>query len=222
MVPTMAKGMEDMTPLIKTTLIQFGEYIREAIAAFPDIVETIIGGPNETTGMPKGMALSALSGVGTLAPRTGGLNPYLGQVRGGTIPAGLQEVISNYYAKQNSGVPLDSSEDAHAKRVALQKIEDARVKRLQDLLKAKVSAQIRKDARAGVPQIAKTNLFGKKKAGQSQIMARNNLIRTIKRQKEILQQQRAKGTREGLLVNRVNNVRRYQQLLTNLLARYRF
>ncbi len=41
MVPTMAKGMEDMTPLITTTMEQFGSYIREAIKAIPSAVSNI-------------------------------------------------------------------------------------------------------------------------------------------------------------------------------------
>ncbi len=40
-IPTMQQGMKDMTPLINTTITQFGAYIREAIKALPEAVGNI-------------------------------------------------------------------------------------------------------------------------------------------------------------------------------------
>ncbi len=62
MVPTMQQGMEDMTPLIHTTITQFGSYIREAIKAFPEAIGNIFNqsyqGPDNPYGNITNVRLS--------------------------------------------------------------------------------------------------------------------------------------------------------------------
>ncbi len=43
-IPTIQKSMEDMSPLVRTIMVQFGEYIAEAVKAFPEALGAIAGG----------------------------------------------------------------------------------------------------------------------------------------------------------------------------------
>ncbi len=88
--------------------------------------------------------------------------------------------------------------------------EQARQKQLQHEMelreKAKLAVELRKTVQP-TPQIAKTNLTGKKKAGPSQMRERKKLITLIA---------------QSVKLGNAQHVRILQQKLVNLLARYRF
>ncbi len=179
MVPTMQQGMEDMTPLIKTTIEQFGSYIREAIAAFPQAVQNVFEAPeNKLVNPAGGYAVSALSGIGTLAPRSG-LQQFMKTSRGGTIPAGL--TYDEYLRLTGQSRTADVNTDAFRKEAAR---EQARFERDKQLLERKKIALIRADARkldVSKFQRRRGVSFTKRKAGQSQRMEKARLIIQIQR-----------------------------------------
>ncbi len=186
MVPTMAQGMKDMTPLITTTIEQFGSYIREAIAAFPQAVQNVFEDPNENklVNPAGGFAVSALAGVGTLSTFRPGLTKYMSQVRGGTIPAGL--TYDEYLRLTGQSRTADVNTDAFRKEAAR---EQARFERDKRLLERQHIAQIRTDARkADVSkfQRRRSSSFIKRKAGQSQKLERSRLITFVNKQRGYL------------------------------------
>ncbi len=81
--------------------------------------------------------------------------------------------------------------------------------------KKKLSVELLK-TKQPVPQI-RQGVIGKKKAGQSQVIERLKLIREIQRLSSGLSKQSGSNVRNYSLA-----LRRNQQLLVNLLARYRF
>ncbi len=202
MVPTMQQGMADMSPLITTTIEQFGTYIAKAIDAFPKAVQNILGTPG---------------GEFANVPTSGGSQ--------GNLPPEMMAFL--HYFKKVSDVtkvtvpsfPLPAEEKSHAQRLAIQKIEDARVKRLQQLLEAKKNATIRQQARSGVAQLSlgqaeRAKLDRKRKAGQSQRIERKRLIMLIR--------VGSKRNKSGNTIFPAARLRMIKQKLTNLLARYQF
>ncbi len=232
MVPTMQQGMKDMTPLIKTTIEQFGSYIREAIAAFPQAVANVFSQGDDSTLRAQLASLGSTSLIGT-GPRTGSDSKFIDQLmaaivaakKGGTLPTGFTSKVEEF-------------ENTEAKRIEIQKIETARVKRLQELLEAKKAAAIRLEARQGTPQIPILK-FGeraatKQAAGQSQRIAKTQFINNIQKwnaEVRVLQEFLKRGGFIAPTVQRIkkngitrlfNQIRTERQRLTNLLARYQF
>ncbi len=51
-MPTLEKTLNDVTPLIKILVEQYGDFIKEAIAAVPQALQNIIGGGGEFQNIP--------------------------------------------------------------------------------------------------------------------------------------------------------------------------
>ncbi len=66
-IPTIQDSMEDMSPLVKTIMVQFGEYIAEAVKAFPAAVQAAVGGGRgELAAFGSAQALVTGAGSGTI------------------------------------------------------------------------------------------------------------------------------------------------------------
>jgi len=126
-IPTLERSLQDITPLIRVLIEQYGDFVKEAIAALPQALQNVIGGGGEFQNIPT----TGGSG-GNLPPTMAGFLHYFK-----TLSDATQST------KTTGSAILAPEEDTHAKRLALQKIEDARVKRLQMELEAKARAQER-------------------------------------------------------------------------------
>ncbi len=178
MVPTMQQGMKDMTPLITTTIEQFGSYIREAIAAFPQAVSNIVGGgggefsnipttQGQGQGQPSGSTLAFIHYLKALSDAT----------KKGTVAG---DITGNKLTFHDTLTQEFKDEAAR---------EQKRFERDKELLFAKTNAQIRQTARTqDVSKFQKRRgvSFTKRKAGQSQKLERSRLITNINKQRGYL------------------------------------
>ncbi len=194
MVPTMQQGMKDMTPLIHTTITQFGAYIQEAIKAIPEAVGNIFSQSYQGADDPYGTLTNVRLSQGSQQ---------------------FQRDRELYKGGALSQYQLDLARKKE--RSGKTQLEDYNLQK-QKLLAAR-AANARAEAILKhvsiVPQIAKTNLTGKRKAGQSQIMERLKLIKLI----AFIKNQPDSKSSPGL---KAKQMRSAQQKLVNLLARYRF
>ncbi len=212
-IPVLEKSLQDITPLIRILIEQYGDFIKEAINAMPQALQNIIGGGGEFENVP------------TTGGSGGGLPPQMASF------LHYFKTLSDATKVPQSSRVLGPEEQTHAQRVAIQKIETARVKRLQDLLKAQTNAQIRADARSGTP----ISTFGKtkKRAGQSQKIGKKDLIRKIKQWGDNYRimlghynkpggSRNTKASQLAQAKIYLSKLKRDKQKLTDLLARYRF
>ncbi len=130
-IPTMIAAMQDMKPMVAAVVHEFTNYLSLVIQEAPSQSSQLI---NELA--------HVVFPHGPTNKDEFNLLDQLGIVQ----PAFAEDM-----PKGGLGIPLTGLEDTHAKRVALQKIEDARVARLQDLVKAKEAAAKRLDVRKVEP-----------------------------------------------------------------------
>ncbi len=209
-IPDIQKGMEDMSPLIRTIMVQFGEYIAKAIDAFPAAISA-------ATGFNRGSLASVGSSQALVSGSSGaGIT---------NLPTG-QDLVNMLVAAQNqakeaagvskpstiSGLSVqEAQQQARDKQIAFDKAkEDARLKSLKGI-------SFLKETKQPVPQV-RIGLT-KKKAGQSQILERTKLMRAIASNTKLL---KAGGVGNNLIQAYIKRIRGSQQQLVNLLARYRF
>ncbi len=218
-IPSIQKSLNDMTPLIKTLMEQFGDFVNEAIKAIPQTVSNILGTPGgEFSNIP---TTESISGTSTGLP-----------------PPGTAAFL-HYFKSLSDATKLDVPEETFD---TLSKIPEVRAKQLQAIQKQKdYLAQQKKDSIAAqnlkftqqqmrkgidtiptpVPQISQvggTGSFVKKKAGQSQIMARKEFISKIANSALNLRN----ATNPDNYKRHQEIMAMWQQKLVNLLARYRF
>ncbi len=199
MVPTMAQGMQDMTPLVKTTLVLFGAYIREAIKAFPEVVQNILGSTDsgEFSNIPTSSGSS-----GNLPPQMASFLHYFATLSKATQGQIVQQ------AESPSDFTIEKQKRLDALRIQSQMNASAKLVSSQKLISPQLSLQQQSRFQA-----SRTGARQLRKAGQSQILERAKLIAVISRQ--------GKQVRAG--DSRKRHALKYnQQLLVNLLARYRF
>jgi len=216
MVPTMQQGMADMTPLIKTTVVQFGEYIREAIKAFPQAVAAAVGSSGEFSNIPTTDSLSGGTG-GTLPPQMASFLHYFKTLSDNTKANVDPQTLFNQYLdrKDTSGQTIREFEANKKAKV----VADARAR-------VERSNQLKRIGKLKSPSVAIAPIFGNKKgAGQSQIMERNRLIKQIARNaldmKNAASNRSSKFYRGNIIILKKELVN-VQQRLVNLLDRYRF
>ncbi len=126
-MPTLEKTLNDVTPLIKILVEQYGDFIKEALKALPQALQNIIGGGGEFSTTSAGTGLGPAQTASFLH-----FFKILSDATKTNVPVrtGLQEF-----------------ENTEAKRIAIQKIETARITRLKLELEAKRRAEIRLQTR---------------------------------------------------------------------------
>ncbi len=208
MVPTMAQGMKDMTPLVKTTLELFGTYIREAIKAFPQVVQNILGSTDsgEFSNIPTSSGSS-----GNLPPQMASFLHYFATLSKATKLQIVQE------AEKSKPSTITGFNVSEAQAQALEKQKDFLEDQKKKSLKLKILTTVIKTPLPIAP-FKKT----KKKAGQSQIMHRNLLIKNIAIIGKQLSQLPSWKRKGAGFKSIQKNLFSQQQQLVNLLDRYRF
>ncbi len=220
MVPTMAQGMKDMTPLINTTIVQFGAYIREAIKAFPQALQAIVTEPTSH--------LTAIAGGGAHAQGLSfaqiQMQQYLNKLE--REHAGSHQNIRTHeeaLTEDTSGMTLAQHEFNKREKIRLQAIKDAQLQNAKNK-RAQLVAEVKDQFKTPTAQITRGQ-DSRKKAGQSAIMERKRLISVIATIGRSLSA-RIPGQSKGMQNKKQNALRpwlrREQQKLVNLLARYRF
>jgi len=228
MVPTMQRGMEDMTPLIHTTMTQFGAYIREAIKAFPETVSNILGTPTEFKNIP-----TTDQTGGNLPPQMASFLHYFKTLSDATkVPTNtIQTRIQQDFGKRIAKAGATIRGDEAPTNLVPYKGKWYTVQRLQQLIDAQAGAVARAEIRSIPPQISKATLAEPKRmANQSAKLERAKLLQEIRqlghavtvlaRGEQYKSRQFAFHT--GQLEDAKISLQRRKQLLANLLARYRF
>jgi len=210
-IPTLERSMNDVTPLVKILIEQYGDFVKEAINALPAAAQTVAGALVN----PKGALVPPLFGPELEKLVTG--NPTQAQFLAYAKILLQQEV--NKQKSSGGSVPSTVSglsvQQAQSQAIEKQRLfELAEAKRISDLNKLKKSFVGTAPITAQVPSDFKF----KKKAGQSQIMERLRLIKVIaqlaKDAKFLDSEPARKHAFERMLFE--------QQMLVNLLARYTF
>ncbi len=199
MVPTMAQGMQDMTPLVKTTLVLFGQYIREAIKAFPKVVQAIVGGDG---------------GEFSNIPTTSGT--------GGNLPPTMASFL-HYFATLSKATQGQVLAEAELPSLPKQDFSPTKQDLIDEaMLKAKLKALQTPEIKPqlSIAEQESLKLGKKKKAGQSQIMAKIAIPIEISKWKKLYITAVANGS--SAAPKYLANMAAAQQNLINLLARYSF
>ncbi len=210
MLPTLERSLNDVTPLVRILIEQYGDFIKEAIKATPTAIATAGQGlQQQLFPASKGSlydvvkhALETDDPLGAILVAMGGTQ--FGQ-SAGAHSATVTESIDKSF-KDTSGQTLAQYE-------AIKKAESARLvaakanrpKQIQQFGSTQITAQVSRDVT-------------KRKAGQSAIMERNNLIKSISDLGQRIKETRVVQLQKILKKEIVKR----QQRLINLLARYRF
>ncbi len=222
MVPTMSQGMKDMTPLIHTTMTQFGAYIREAIKAIPETVGNIFSQSYQGADNPYGNLSSVRYAPQVLQQQRLQVDPALFQ--------GTQDQWNKFWADAGyvktppyQGTGKGGVGQSEVAVIAQEKLRLKLLKRKKQVF-AKEFVKIKQP----IPQIRKTSYVTpthKRRAGQSQIMERDRLIKYISAMsKNVRFVSFGRNINPKTLTSekRARSIRKAQQMLVNLLARYRF
>ncbi len=204
-IPTIERSMNDMTQMVAPIIEQYGDFIREAIAAIPQAAKNIA-----EPGSPIGKALAEPDAWAALVSFLNSITPGLPSAEARRGP-GISQQATQIVTQQNT----------QAERLAKHK--------------AFIEANRRKDITTPsrniprVHQIAIQHDRGtsvKRKAGQTQIQARLKLIREIDSLTKLhVYEFNRKSVSVGALSRSVNYraKRKLKQIeLTGLLERYRF
>lgn len=193
MVPSMQQGMKDMTPLINTTITQFGSYIREAIKAFPEAIGNILRDPTATAG---------------------GIGSDIFGVRydpGAARPGGNYQTTREYWEAVAANA-LKQAGSFYKPSTQVSSVTTRPITRQQQI-KEFGSTVIK-------PQLSLTEQrrLTKRRAGQSQYQERNRLIQQIALNARNMRSSSTNSSKEKYRAA----MGFQQQRLVNLLARYRF
>ncbi len=198
MLPTLDKTLDDVTPLIKTLVEQYGDFVREAIKAIPDAIGNIFQGT-------AGNVQNSQFGVT--------------QVRYTRSQEGERESTKEYWEQVARDAWKQASSIPSPKQKIYPKYNPPVLTREQQV-SAFGSTTI-------IPQLSITEQQRqtKRKAGQSQILERKLLITQIKGYSlKIKEMQDARGFSAKSTNYRiaVAQFQAIQQRLVNLLSRYQF
>ncbi len=218
-IPSIQASLKDMTPLIGTLMEQFGTFINEALKAIPQTVSNILGTPGgEFSNIPTSESVAGgTTGIG--ATQLGFLH-YLKALADATA-AGTRPPPDNSGASTIPGLTV-----FQAQAQALRKQQEfERLQKIQKDSQRKSSfttSQITDIKASRQTVTAPTSTFGtigtKKKAGQSQIMARKEFIGKIANSAHNMRQ----AVNPDQYKRHQGIMEMWQQKLVNLLARYTF
>ncbi len=209
-IPTLEKSLNDVTPLIAVLIEQYGDFIKAAIAAIPQALQNIVGGGGEFSNVPTS------SGSGLGPAQTASFLHYFKELADAT-----KVNIPKTGGAGPSTIPGMTVAQAQTQAKVKQEQFDA-----AQLKKAQAAVLLARSlAEAGYkPPTGPIAPFqgNKPKAGQSQILERNRLVAEIAAKAAWLKvnpQATAGRTKVQQVASRMAE---FQQLLVNLLDRYRF
>ncbi len=210
-IPTLESSMQDITPLVNILVKQYGDFAREIINVIPQVAQNVAG----SLVNPKGALVPPLFGAELERFVSG--NPTQSQMLA-YVKILLQQEADKRVTPPNLGLSGTEKEDisAHQKRLAEQAIQTKQNIRDQRIIEAKKRAAERSEIRDIKPQLRR-GFTSKRPAGQSQRMERTKLINQINIQRDAVAERFGHSKNKAIVALRIS-----QQLLANLLARYRF
>ncbi len=221
MLPTLEKSLNDVTPLVRILIEQYGDFIKAAIAAVPQAVQNIFSDGDASTLRAELAKLGSTAAIGSRQSTSGLAQLIVDLLVKGERSSGFQE-FKKAGGSQRSTIPgltvSQVREQARQKELVLQRQRQLELQRRNqeraELAKLPATKPI-------TPQIG---TFGKRGAGQSQKLERLRLIRLIaEKAKDSRDYTKFVGVRGANQRAQARiEMQRAQQLLVNLLARYRF
>ncbi len=209
-IPTLEKSMNDVTPLVSIMIEQYGDFVREAIKALPEAFGNIF--------QQSGQA--GQSGIYNVR-----LDRGLATLRGdaGTPQSLFERDIEKLQKSQReANAKFEKEKRDEAIRLSERRALEASIAKSESEQKAKVQSLL------SVRE--KTKQFVGKKAGQSQRLERNKIIKRInllaRRAKQMVFKKGTRGRpRPATAVRRRNVLKEMaweQTKLRTLVKRYRF
>ncbi len=208
-IPTLESSLQDITPLIRVLIEQYGDFVRQALAAVPQAISNVFGGgPSDLGGREVIQKPSSGIPKGTQA---------------GFLGFAEQQLLQQYILDQQARA--GSQQNIRDKSTVFSPLQRAAIRKQEEFEKAKILARQKSvpgriafsKTKQPVPQVRQG--LTKKKAGQSQRITRLQLIRSIAANTKLL---KAGGESGKILAAYAKRIRGAQQQLVNLLARYRF
>ncbi len=219
-IPSIQQSIKDMTPLIGTLMEQFGSFINEAIKALPQAAANILGTPGgELTNIPTTESVETGTGFNLGGTQFGFL--HYAKALADATKRGEDPPVDN---SGPSTIPGLTVFQAQLQAFNKQKDFEAAEKIRKDSIRKAsfTTGQITDIKKARKTVTGPTSTFGtigtKKKAGQSQIMARKEFISKIANSAFNMRS----ATTPDVLKRHQAIMEMWQQRLVNLLARYRF
>ncbi len=207
MIPTLERSLNDVTPLVRVLIEQYGDFIKEALRAVPQAIANSLNQGGEFSNIP------TTSGTGgNLPPTMASFLHYVKTLADATdAPIGQSESEVARAFKDTSGMTLAQHEaNKKAEQARLVAARANRPKQVRAFGSTKITAQV-------------SSTVTKRKAGQSALQQRALATREINRYSgEVKQLLKNPVKNRGILVGRKKLLQSWQQNLTNLLARYRF
>ncbi len=209
-IPTLERSLQDISPLIKVLIEQYGDFVREALAAVPQAITNIFSGGVSSDGGREVIQRTPTAGLskGTQAA-------FLGYAE--------QQLMQQYILDQQARA--GSTQNIRDVSTVLNPLQRAAIRKQEEFEKAQILARQMSvpgriaftKTRQPVSQV-RAGTF-KKTAGQSQKMERLSLIRNIAKNTKLLKEGGVGGKTLAVYAMRIRND---QQRLVNLFARYRF
>ncbi len=201
MLPTLTKTLNDVTPLVKILILQYGDFIKEALAVIPQVVENVAGIEILTGQAKKDYDKAFFDAIKGLFPSipdaearlgTQGLEEAIAKIQAEITAQGKPETVTGIDLPVSPSITKPFQGPLVNPVTGETGFKPAEIKKLSTPTVAQRHRQFRK-------------------AGQSQILERNRLIKLI------TQWEKAKigNTRTRVLAH-------HKQQLANLQARYRF
>ncbi len=208
MLPTLERSLNDVTPLVRILIEQYGDFIKAALQAIPQAVSNA-GIPILTGHAKEDYDKAFFDALTNLFPSMPDAEAHkIVEVQGSTIATGNQGFTTGgLQAIDTSGQSLAQHEAIKAAEAA--KLVAAlanRPKQIEEFGSTTITAQVSSDVT-------------KRKAGQSANLERLRLIRIIASLGQTIKKLK---TNNRNFAPAVASMKHTQQMLTNLLARYRF
>ncbi len=208
-IPTLERSLQDITPLIKTLIAQYGEFVTVALKEIPQAAQGVLESQLTKEGTLSKLIIEVVGGGTVTGGGTGSKALLFAQKQ-------LQDEVDRLKAQQR-GVNDDPNRFTPQQQAINEQtaFEKAKILARQKSVPGRIAFSKTKQP---VPQLGRGRVT-KKAAGQSQRLERSSLIRSITANTKLL---KAGGESANVLARYVNRIRNSQQQLVNLLARYRF
>ncbi len=195
MLPTLEKSLNDVTPLVRILIEQYGDFIREALQAIGPAIENLF---KQTSVEQSQFGITQVRGV--VPDRTYGTT---GQKE---LDRQIQELVKSFGYTPGSQTQLGPGYKSPVKQQSISNLP------ISDFERAKLFGQQPK-AQLSIAEQQPT--FTKRKAGQSQILERKSLLAQVTKWYLLVKQYPKSRTY-------LAKFKEVQQLMVNLLARYQF
>ncbi len=214
MLPTLEKSLNDVTPLVRILIEQYGDFIKEAIKAIPPAVGTAVTGLQEQL-FPK--SPGSIYDMVKHWLEDENIPDYLKAEAHEALKKIDLTTTSNRGFTTGGSQAIDFGGQSLAEFNRLKKEESARLVSAKANRPKQVQVFNKLFGKSLVPQVRVD--VTKRKAGQSAILERAKLISTIANYGQIIKRKDITLAKKKQWIERLKPI---EQKLVNLLARYRF